>query len=51
MEERIEEAYELKKAKYQDLADVYRDRGWRTWIFTVEVGCRGFPSQSVWTMF
>ncbi|XP_052224110.1 uncharacterized protein LOC127839765 [Dreissena polymorpha] len=50
-EERIDVAYELMKAKYQDLADVCRERGWKTWIFPVEIGCRGFPSQSVWKMF
>ena len=49
-EERVDEAYETKKAKYEDLASTCRDRGWKTWIFPVEVGCRGFPSQSVWKM-
>ena len=50
-EERVEEAFELKKLKYQELADVCRDRGWKTWVFPVEVGCRGFPAQSAWKMF
>ena len=45
-EERCQSAYELKKAKYTDL---HTQRGWQTWLFTVEVGCRGFPAQSVWT--
>ena len=49
-EERVDEAYEIKKTKYEDLANICRDRGWKTWIFPVEVGCRGFPSQSVWKM-
>ena len=49
-EERVEEAYETKKGKYQELADTCRERGWKTWVFPVEVGCRGFPSQSVWKM-
>lgn len=49
-EERVEESHETKKGKYQDLADTCRDRGWKTWVFPVEVGCRGFPSQSVWKM-
>ncbi|XP_045190884.1 uncharacterized protein LOC123547684 [Mercenaria mercenaria] len=49
-EERADEAYELREGKYQDLADTCRDRGWKTWVFPVEVGCRGFLSQSVWRM-
>jgi hypothetical protein len=50
-EERADEAFELKKAKYQELVQMCRDNGWKTWNFPVEVGCRGFPSQSVWRMF
>ena len=26
-------------------------KGWQTWSFPVEVGCRGFPAQSVWRLF
>ena len=48
-EERCQSAYELKKAKYTDLQTLYKERGWQTWLFPVEVGCRGFPAQSVWT--
>ncbi len=25
-------------------------KGWQAWLFPVEVGCRGFPAQSVWRM-
>ena len=50
-EERVDEAFELKKAKYQVLVQMCQDNGWRTWNFQVEVGCRGFPSQSVWRMY
>ena len=50
-EERVDEAHELKKSKYEDLASSCRDRGWKTWVFPVEVGCRGFPSQSVWKLY
>ncbi|KAL7888874.1 hypothetical protein AOLI_G00038480 [Acnodon oligacanthus] len=25
-------------------------KGWQAWLFLVEVGCRGFPAQSVWRM-
>ena len=45
-EERCQSAYELKKAKYTDLQTLCKERGW---LFQVEVGCWGFPAQSVWT--
>jgi len=35
-----EEAYERKKAKYIELVDLCRQRGWRTWLFPVELGVR-----------
>ena len=38
-----------KKAKYTDLQTLCKERRWQTWLFPVEVGCRGFPAQSVWT--
>ena len=47
-EERMEEAHEKKKAKYQPLLEDCQDRGWRTWNLPVEVGCRGFVGQSLW---
>ena len=43
-EERTEEAYERKMAKYQELAEACSNKGWKTWVFPVEVGCRGFPA-------
>ena len=46
-EEGCEEAAENKKAKYQQFVQDCRDKGWTTWLMTVEVGCRGFPAQSV----
>ncbi|XP_052271754.1 uncharacterized protein LOC127872461 [Dreissena polymorpha] len=46
-EARCEEAYERKKAKYTELMDLCKQQGWRTWLFPVEVGVRGFCSQSV----
>ena len=42
------EAHERKATKYQDLVQQCRDKGWQAWLFPVEVGCRGFPAQSVW---
>ena len=50
-EEGCEEAHERKSAKYEELMEMCRDRGWKTWLFPVEVGCRGFPAQSVWKTF
>jgi len=49
-EERIEESHELKRSKYEDLAQSCKSNGWNTQVFPIEVGCRGFPSQSVWRM-
>ena len=46
-ETRCEEAYERKKAKYTELLEQCRHRGWRTWLFPIEVGARGFCAQSV----
>ncbi|KAK0140163.1 hypothetical protein N1851_022917 [Merluccius polli] len=42
------EVHERKATKYQDLVQQGRDKGWQAWLFPVEVGCRGFPAQSVW---
>ena len=47
-EERIEDAYERKLAKYQDLVADCQQQGWRVWCLPVEVGCRGFVGQSLW---
>jgi hypothetical protein len=50
-EERCREAYERKSGKYDELMEMCRSRGWEAWLVPVEVGCRGFPPQSVWRMF
>ncbi|XP_033096040.1 uncharacterized protein LOC117100447 [Anneissia japonica] len=47
-EENCEIAYERKRAKYQDLLDSCKEKGWQTWLYPIEVGCGGFPAQSVW---
>ncbi|XP_045202251.1 uncharacterized protein LOC123555724 [Mercenaria mercenaria] len=47
-EERTEEVFERKSAKYQDLANACNKAGLKTQVFPVEVGCRGFPAQSLW---
>ncbi|XP_069101603.1 uncharacterized protein [Argopecten irradians] len=49
-EERCSEAHERKRAKYEALLTECREQGWHTWNYPVEVGCRGFPAQSVWRM-
>ena len=48
-EERCQSPYELKKAKYNDLHTLFKERGQQTQLFPLEVGCRGFPAQSVQT--
>lgn len=50
-EERMEEAYERKMAKYQLLVEECQKNGWRAWCMPVEVGCRGFAGQSLWRAF
>ena len=50
-EERCEEAHERKAAKYAELLDNCRKKDWSAYLFPVEVGCRGFPAQSMWRMF
>ena len=48
-EERIEVSGELKQEKYAKIAAEGRGRGWAVRIWTVEVGCRGFPAASMAT--
>ena len=45
-EERIEEAYERKAAKYEELVNNCKENGWKTWCFPFEIGCRGFIGRS-----
>ncbi|KAI8480671.1 hypothetical protein Bbelb_415640 [Branchiostoma belcheri] len=47
-EDRMEEANERKRMKYQELVSRCREKGWKTWYFPVEVGCRGFIGQTLW---
>ena len=47
-ETRLEEAHERKMGKYQELVAEIQENNWRTWYFPVEVGCRGFVSQTFW---
>ena len=48
-EERIEEAHERKREKYEDLVASCREKKWKTWLMPVEVGCRGFVGHSLWS--
>ena len=43
-EERTDEANERKWFKYQEMADLCREKGFTTLIFPVEVGCRDCPA-------
>lgn len=47
---RVQEAYEKKLLKYQQLVQQCIEAGWRSWCVPVEVGIRGFPSNSLWRM-
>ena len=46
-EEKIQERHEFKLAWYEDLAKECRDRGWKTHLFAVEVGARGYAAESL----
>ncbi|KAK0150652.1 hypothetical protein N1851_008245 [Merluccius polli] len=46
-EERMEEANERKRAKYTELVEECRRRGWRARCVPIEVGCRGFAARSL----
>ncbi|XP_069107314.1 uncharacterized protein [Argopecten irradians] len=46
-EDRMKEANERKQQKYQQLVEECQHRGWKTWCLPIEVGCRGFPGQSL----
>ncbi len=47
LEERMEEAQERKREKYQELVEDCQKNGWRTSCMPVEVGSRGFASHSL----
>ena len=49
-EENCEETHERNSLKYTDLIADCKDKGWNVWLFPLEVGCRGFPAQSVWKL-
>lgn len=45
-EERVDEAHEYKRAKYQERVLECQEKGWKAWNLLVEVGCRGFAAKS-----
>ena len=45
-EDAVEEAYERKHLRYSELAASCEQRGWKTRVCPVEVGCRGFVGKS-----
>ena len=49
-ETRCDEAHERKAEKYANLVEECREKGWRAWLFPVEIGARGFPAQSIWKL-
>ena len=46
-EDRIDISSELKRTKYQEIVTEAGRRKWTVKVWTVEVGCRGFPAASV----
>ena len=46
-EERIAISSELKKSKYAPLQEEGKVNGWNVYVWTVEVGCKGFPAASM----
>ena len=50
-ESRVEIASVLKRTNYEDgIATAARIKGWRTIIYPVEMGCRGFPAHTMGKM-
>lgn len=45
-EDSVDEVYERKQLRYAELAAEAQDRGWKTEVRPVEVGCRGFVAVS-----
>lgn len=47
-ENRLEEVYGRKRAKYEGLVIDSRKQGWKDRCMPIEVGCRGFARQSLY---
>jgi hypothetical protein len=48
-EENAESAYEHKRAKCQEICDDLREKGWKPRSHPIEVGCRRFSAESLWS--
>ena len=46
-EDRTEVSGELKRSKYERIAQEGKQKGWRVRIWAAEVGCRGYPAVSL----
>ena len=46
-EDRIEISSEIKRDKYKEIVEAGERKGWKVMLWTVEVGCRGFPAVSM----
>ena len=46
-EEWMEEAYERKMLKYNNLVEQCRAKGWKTWWIPIERGCRGYRGKLI----
>ena len=46
-EDRMVEANERKRSKYQELVELCQTRGWKARCEPIEVGCRGFAGRSL----
>ncbi|MGH0174060.1 UNVERIFIED_CONTAM: hypothetical protein FKN15_067039 [Acipenser sinensis] len=45
-EDAVDEAYERKKLRYAQLATEAEQRGWRVWVYPMEMGCQGVVAHS-----
>lgn len=50
-EDRMEEAFERKRVKYDGLVSNCHNQGWKARCLPVEVGCRGFAGQSLYKAY
>ncbi|CAH1248899.1 GRASP [Branchiostoma lanceolatum] len=50
-EENLQTAYERNKLKYEELVQECRENGWRTQLYPVEVGVRGFVGASLLRLY
>lgn len=49
-ETNMDQSHEFKIGKYEDLRDVLQKKGYKTYMFAVEVGARGFAGSSAYDL-